>query len=237
MTLIENIEGATFTTLATIVFFMQAGFAFLEAGSVRSQNTTSILFKNFMDAVCGCVAYWAFGYAFAFGGGNAFIGTNHFFLSGIGLYGQELVEWFVHYVYVVTAATIVSGAMAERTQMKGYFIFTIICTGWIQPVIAHWVWAPQGWLFSGVIDENHNVTVRYTDFAGSSVIHVVGGASALVGAAVVGARRGRFDERGRSNMISSNTTTRSGKQSPGNEREVVGDFKPVTKLVEPQSVR
>ena len=113
----------------TYCIVMQAGFAFLEAGSVRSKNTTSVLFKNFMDAICGCVAYWAMGYALAFGDGNAFMGTEHFFLSGVRLYDTELVKWFIFYVYAITATTVVSGAMAERTQLKSYLIFTILCTG------------------------------------------------------------------------------------------------------------
>ena len=108
---------------------MQAGFAFLEAGSTRSKNTTNILFKNFMSGICGCVAYWACGYTFAFGDGDAFLGTKYIFLSGVGQHSGELVKWFVNYVYTITAATIVSGAMAERTQMKGYFTFAILCTG------------------------------------------------------------------------------------------------------------
>ncbi|XP_062517862.1 putative ammonium transporter 1 isoform X2 [Corticium candelabrum] len=201
---------ATTTILAVIVFFMQAGFAFLEAGSVRSKNTTSILFKNFMDTICGCVAYWAFGYAFAFGDGNGFIGTRNFFLSEIGLDdSNSLVSFFVLYVYAITAVTIVSGAMAERTQLKSYFVFAFLVTAWVQPVVAHWAWAPQGWLYTGVFNEYHNRTVRYVDYAGSSVVHVVGGMSALIGAAVVGARNGRFDVRGRSVTTFSQATTMS----------------------------
>ncbi|XP_062517513.1 putative ammonium transporter 1 [Corticium candelabrum] len=206
---IEIAQDANFTTLAIIVFLMQAGFAFLEAGSVRSKNTTNILFKNFMSSICGCVAYWACGHAFAFGGGNAFIGNKHFFLVGVGRHSEELVDWFIYYVYTITAATIVSGAMAERTQMRGYFIFTLFCTGWVQPVVTHWAWAEGGWLQSGHYNEHHNVTIRYEDFAGSSVVHVVGGASALIGAALVGPRKGRFDERGMSIKIASSATAMS----------------------------
>ncbi|XP_062518121.1 putative ammonium transporter 1 [Corticium candelabrum] len=206
---ISNVEDTIATILAIIVFFMQAGFAFLEAGSVRSKNTTSVLFKNFMDAICGCVAYWAMGYALAFGDGNAFMGTEHFFLSGVRLYDTELVKWFIFYVYAITATTVVSGAMAERTQLKSYLIFTILCTGWVQPIASHWVTSEEGWLQSGFFDENYNVTIRYVDFAGSSYIHVVGGMSALVGAAVVGARSGRLDERGNLVTISSHATTMS----------------------------
>ncbi len=116
-----------------VIAVMQAGFAFLEAGSVRSKNTTSILFKNFMNTICGCVAYWAFGYAFAFGDGNGFIGTRNFFLSEIGLDDSGiLVAFFVLYVYAITAATIVSGAMAERTQLKSYYVVTFVLTGTVQ---------------------------------------------------------------------------------------------------------
>ena len=104
---------------------MQAGFAFLEAGSVRSKNTTNILFKNLLDTCVGCVAFWAFGFAFT-GTGNEFIGSDCFFLIGCN---DHIHYWFVLFVYSVTSVTVVSGAMAERTEVASYIMFSALCTG------------------------------------------------------------------------------------------------------------
>lgn len=106
---------------------MQAGFAFFEAGSVRAKNTTNVLFKNLLDSFVGCVAFWAVGYAFAFSHGNGFIGIKKFFLSGLD--AREVVRFFIQYTYAITASTIVSGAMAERTELKCYLLFSFFCTG------------------------------------------------------------------------------------------------------------
>ena len=114
---------------------MQTGFAFLQAGSVRSKNMTSILYANIMNATVGCLAYWACGYAFAFGNGNGFIGNENFFLSNTDLRDRELVRWFLEYACAITVATIVNGAMAERMNVKCYLIFSFYCTGNKQNIV------------------------------------------------------------------------------------------------------
>jgi len=179
--LVESINVCFLIILSIIVFIMQMGFAFLEAGSVRAKNTTNIIVKNIIDSSWGALAYWTLGYAFAFGSdNNAFIGTDKFFL--INTDASEYSSYFFAYVFAVTASTIVSGALAERTRLLAYFWFTAWMNMWIYPVVSHWVWSDSGWLSE----------LGYVDYAGSSVVHVVGGAGALAGAVIVGPRIGRF---------------------------------------------
>ncbi|EDO33264.1 predicted protein [Nematostella vectensis] len=179
--------------MGCLVFFMQCGFAFLEAGSVRAKNTTNILIKNVLDVFIGALGYWLFGYAFAFGAkSNSFIGQWNFALSYLPT--SEYSTWFFQFVFAATAATIVSGAMAERTEFNTYLIYSIFLTGFIYPVVSHWGWHDNGWLKKGVYYTDGNITqhVYYQDFAGSGIVHVLGGTCALVGAAIVGPRIGRF---------------------------------------------
>ncbi|XP_070551457.1 putative ammonium transporter 1 isoform X1 [Ptychodera flava] len=181
----SNADHFFLLIMACLIFFMQCGFAFLEAGSVRSKNTTNILIKNLLDVCLGAFAYWGIGYAFAFGSGNEFIGHRHFFFESLDT--TMLSHWFFHFVFAATAATIVSGAMAERTEFGAYMIYSFIITGFIYPVVSHWAWSEEGWLYVG---PGNGIT--YQDFAGSGVVHMVGGTAALVGAAVLGPRMGRF---------------------------------------------
>ncbi|XP_078670890.1 putative ammonium transporter 1 [Branchiostoma floridae x Branchiostoma belcheri] len=184
--LVGNSDEFFLLMMGCFVFLMQAGFAFLEAGSVRSKNTTNILLKNILDVCIGAISYWAVGYAFAFGTpSNLFIGHGHFFLEGIE--GSQYAHWFFHFVFAATASTIVSGAMAERTEFSAYLVYCAVLTGVVYPVAAHWAWDPQGWLLTGV-----GTGLTYQDFAGSGVVHIVGGTAALAGATVVGPRIGRF---------------------------------------------
>ncbi|KAJ8023646.1 Ammonium transporter 1 member 2 [Holothuria leucospilota] len=186
-----NLDHFFLLVNALIIFLMQCGFAFLEAGSVRAKNTTNILLKNLLDVCLGAVAYWGVGYAFAFGNpGNAFIGHNYFFFGNIP--DDLLSHFFFHFVFAATAATIVSGAMAERTDFKAYMIYSVVITGFVYPIVSHWAWDGNGWLYQGVVVRNE--TIGYQDFAGSSVVHMVGGLAALVGAAILGPRKGRFDK-------------------------------------------
>ncbi|XP_071831993.1 putative ammonium transporter 1 [Apostichopus japonicus] len=183
----SNLNDFFLLVNAIIIFLMQCGFAFLEAGSVRAKNTTNILMKNLLDVFLGAVAYWAFGYAFAFGDqSNSFIGFSNFFF--INLPDTSLSFFFFHFVFAATAATIVSGAMAERTSFLGYMIYSVCITGFVYPVVSHWAWSGTGWLGAGPGNPN----VGYQDFAGSSVVHMVGGTAALIGASVLGPRTGRF---------------------------------------------
>lgn len=183
-----------------LVFFMQAGFALVEAGFTRSKNTTNILFKNLMDFSLGTIAFWVVGYGIMFGTGNGFIGSFELFSkvdhgSALGL--PNLAFFFFQLVFAATAATIVSGAMAERTKFSSYIIFSIVITLIIYPVSGHWVWG-GGWLSA--------LAVPFHDFAGSTVVHSVGGWVALAGAAVLGPRIGKY-KNGKVNAIPGHSIT------------------------------
>lgn len=183
---------------AVLVFFMQAGFALLETGFTRSKNAVNIIMKNLMDVSAGCLAFFAVGFGLMFGVSlGGWIGTDGFFLNGIE--GQDATWTYAFFlfqaVFAATAATIVSGAVAERTKFTGYLIFSILITAFIYPVFGSWAW---GGLFngSGWLEE-----LGFIDFAGSTVVHSVGGWAALAGAIVVGARVGKYDKDGRPQHI------------------------------------
>eukprot|EP00934_Nitzschia_sp_Nitz4_P007755 Nitzschia sp. Nitz4//scaffold297_size22919//1667//3508//NITZ4_008517-RA/size22919-augustus-gene-0.5-mRNA-1//1//CDS//3329546286//7745//frame0 len=181
---------------AALVFFMQAGFAMLCAGAVRRKNVQNTLLKNFLDACGSSVAFFAVGYAFAFGDNednpNQFLGTNNFFLSNVDNYGF----WFFQYAFSAASATIVAGTLAERCQMAAYFSYSMVLAGFVYPVVAHSIWSPYGFLSNQ--RENPLFGVGVTDFAGSGVVHMTGGATALYATTILGPRRGRFhDEEGR----------------------------------------
>src|SRR6056297_2305761 len=165
---------------AVLVFFMQAGFAMVESGLSRAKNAGNIMMKNLMDFSAGAVAYWAVGWGLMYGASLAgFIGSDQFFLSGAdsGLYR----DWMFQVVFAATAATIVSGAMAERTKFGGYLLYSVFISGLIYPISGHWIWN-GGWL----------AQMGFHDFAGSTVVHSVGAWAALVGAILLGARRGKY---------------------------------------------
>ena len=176
---------------AILVFFMQLGFAMLEAGSVRKKNTSNIIFKNFMDAALAAVVFWIFGFAFAYGvdDENGFIGSSNFALGE----NADYIGWFFQYAFSATATTIVSGAVAERTKLVAYMVYSIVISGFIYPVVVHWVWDADGWLSAGndTFGDGHYGMI---DFAGSGVVHMVGGVAGLMGAILVGPRIGRFKE-------------------------------------------
>jgi Amt family ammonium transporter len=223
---------------AFLVFFMQAGFAALEAGSVRAKNTKNILLKNVIDACAGALMWWALGFPFAFGnrfdGSNGWIGANNFFLAQYDQqattpgntypiamrnysYTDETLSgfafWLFQWAFAATAATIVSGAVAERCRFVAYLIYTAVITMWIYPVVVHWVWSSEGWLSAffvqpNTFDDTGNL-IRGTctgvcnrlrngviDFAGSGVVHMTGGTAALFAAWILGPRIGRFDSTG-----------------------------------------
>ncbi|RMG50716.1 MAG: ammonium transporter, partial [Chloroflexi bacterium] len=187
---------------AALVFFMQAGFAMLTAGLTRSKNTTNILFKNLMDFVMCSIAFWAVGWGIAYGtSAGGFIGTDQFFLSPVTAEGEVpvMASWFFQVVFAGTAATIVAGAMAERTKFAAYLIYSFIISLFIYPVVVHWVWSGAGWLntYSGSTEGNWG----FTDFAGSTVVHSVGGWASLVGAMILGPRLGRFGPDGKPRVI------------------------------------
>lgn len=186
----QELDQLFLILMGMIVFFMQCGFAFLEAGAVRSKNVTNILIKNVFDSFVSGVAYWILGYAFAFGDGNKFIGYTYF--ASKGLPETEYALFFFQYTFAATAATIVSGAVAERCEFLAYFVYSFFITGFIYPVVTHWVWSGQGFLSIGMDYGGDIGQIGYTDFAGSGVVHVLGGTAAFVGALLLGPRIGRF---------------------------------------------
>ncbi len=171
-----------------LVFFMQAGFAMLEAGATRAKNAANIVMKNLMDMSVGSLVFWAIGFGLMFGANESgWIGTDNFFLSGISPDSPEGFFDFSFFifqtVFAATAATIISGAVSERTKFGAYLLYTIAVTGFIYPIFGSWVWG-GGWL--------NDVGDGFIDFAGSTVVHSVGAWAALAGAIVVGPRLGKF---------------------------------------------
>ncbi|HEX4997392.1 MAG TPA: ammonium transporter [Terriglobia bacterium] len=191
---------------AALVFFMQAGFAMVESGFTRAKNAGNIMMKNLMDFCIGGLAYWAIGFGLMFGLSNGFTGGSLFFFSpdNGGIDGQwGYTFWVFQVVFAATAATIVSGAMAERTKFSSYLIYSFFISLVIYPVFGHWAW---GNLF--ITDNSPWLASRgFIDFAGSSVVHSVGGWAALAGAIVVGPRLGRYGKGGKINAIPGHSLT------------------------------
>ena len=175
-----TLDNAILVFAAALVFFMQAGFAFLGAGLIRSKNTVNYMTKSFLDFCIAALGFWAFGFALMMGGGSAagIIGLEGFFLLEFD--DSELVTWFFQMVFAGTAATIIAGAMAERTKINAYLAYSFIVGALIYPIYGHWVWSDDGWLAS----------MDMADYAGSGVVHMIGGMVALAGAIVVGPRIG-----------------------------------------------
>jgi Amt family ammonium transporter len=188
-----------------LVFFMQAGFALVEAGLTRAKNVVNIFAKNMADAIIGILAFFASGYALAFGGGNDFFGDAGFFLQGLGdlneMGGSGVINlshgtfFFFQAVFAATAVTICSGAMAERTKFVSYLVFSAFMCAIIYPVVVHFTWG------GGLIAQISIGDAVYSDFAGSGVVHMTGGIAAAVGAFLVGARKGKFAADGSARAI------------------------------------
>jgi ammonium transporter, Amt family len=191
-----NLDNVFVLLCAVLVIFMQAGFALVEAGLTRAKSVANIMMKNMMDFCAGALAFWAVGYAFAFGAdGNDVIGAGGWFLGdGAFQYGTLTVPvTFVFQVaFAATAATIVSGAMAERTKFKSYFLYSIVISGLIYPIVVHWNWG-GGWLAQ--------LDTPFHDFAGSTMVHMTGGVAALMGALVLGPRIGKYGKDGKPRAI------------------------------------
>ncbi len=178
---------------ASLVFFMQAGFALVETGFTRAKNLINIMMKNLMDFCMGSIAYWAIGFGLMFGASKwGLFGTTGFFLSDFKPDGDPwiLAFWMFQVVFAATAATIVSGAMAERTKFVGYLIYSVVISAFIYPVIGSWAW---GSLFNG---SGWLEKFGFIDFAGSTVVHSTGGWAALAGAIVLGPRLGKYTKDG-----------------------------------------
>lgn len=187
---------------AFLVFFMQAGFAFLGAGLIRSKNTANYLTKSFMDFAIASLSFWAFGFALMWGTSVMGIaGTTNFFLTDAAD-GQTYVDWVFQMVFAGTAATIVAGAMAERTKTQTYLAYSFLIGAIVYPLYGHWVWG-GGWL--GNLDIIGLPAAA--DYAGSGVVHALGGFLALAGAAVVGPRIGKYNADGSANTIPGHNVT------------------------------
>ncbi|MDQ1357710.1 MAG: ammonium transporter, Amt family [Acidimicrobiaceae bacterium] len=186
---------------AFLVFFMQAGFMGLEAGFARSRETVNVLLECVFDTcLCGLL-YWAIGFAFQFGSGNGLIGHEYFFLHGMTpAYKTSSVAFLAFFLFQFafadTASTVTSGAMVGRTGFKGDIIYSTLVSGFFYPIFGHWVWGPGGWL-GNTMGWFHGLAggTVFRDFAGSTVVHTVGGFIALAGCIVLGPRLGRVFKR------------------------------------------
>ncbi len=183
---------------AFLVFAMQVGFVMLEAGFCRSRETVNVLVECVFDtALCG-ILFWAWGYAFMFSEGNGFIGYHWFFLKGVpATYGTTgvalLAHWIFQFAFADTCSTITSGAMIGRTDFIGDILYSFCVSGFIYPIIGHWAWGPDGFLatMGSAGKFLPGLGMNFHDFAGSTVVHTIGGAVALAGAIVLGPRLGR----------------------------------------------
>lgn len=184
-----------------LVFFMNAGFAMLETGFTRAKNAGNIIMKNIIDFAIGAVMYWIIGFGLMYGTDiMGLIGQPDFFLMNSSVYDGNVPGFatiMFQTVFAATAATIVSGAMAERTKFKSYILYSIIISAVVYPISGHWIWSSDGWL----------AQLGFVDFAGSTVVHMVGGISALIGAAVLGPRIGKYGPNGKPNAIPGHNIT------------------------------
>jgi ammonium transporter, Amt family len=188
-----------------LVWFMQLGFAFLGAGLIRAKNNVNYWTKSFMDFCISSIGFWAFGFALMFGGskffpgldqGNSFIGYSGFFLSGTSYDVSTIMMWFFQMCFMATACTIVAGAVAERMKITAYLAYAFVIGAIVYPIYGKWIWG-GGWL--STLDIMGTIGAR--DFAGSGVVHMLGGLAAFIGAAMVGPRIGKFNKDGTPNAI------------------------------------
>lgn len=175
---------------AILVFWMQPGFALVEAGLTQAKNTANILMKNFVDFMFGSVLFWVIGFSIMYGAGNGWFGWEGFGFIGEDSNVPAECTFIFQTVFCATAATIVSGAMAERTKFSMYVIFSVLISALVYPIEGHWSWG-GGWLSE----------LGFHDFAGSTVVHLAGGAMALAGAIVLGPRVGKYSKDGKSRAI------------------------------------
>lgn len=183
-----------------LVFFMQTGFALIESGAVRSKNTVNVLMKNYIDACIGAIIFWVIGFGLMFGTNHTgWFGSSHF--APTVMADWDWTMWFFQTMFAATAATIASGAMAERLHFIAYVICTIFVSGLIYPIFGSWAW---GGMFGG---EGWLKAMGFIDFAGSTVVHSIGGWVALAGIIVLGPRLGRFTRDGRAQHIAGHNLT------------------------------
>ena len=189
---VDNVDIMWTLVGAALVFFMQAGFAMVETGFTRAKNAGNIIMKNLMDFSIGTPIFWFIGFGIMFAGSGALVGGWDFFTSNGGDYTTLIFQT----VFCATAATIVSGAMAERTKFKSYLIYSAVISAFIYPVSGHWIWG-GGWLAS----------LGFHDFAGSTAVHMVGGVASLVGAKILGPRIGKYGKDGKPRAIPGHSLT------------------------------
>ena len=178
---------------AFLVFFMQAGFGMVEAGFIRAKNTCNILTKNFLDFCMASLGFFLFGYALMFGEGNSFVGASGWCLAGLEPVqnGVPLYAfWLFQAAFCGAAATIVAGGMAERMRFQAYLLYSFLISAFIYPIVGHWIWG-GGWLSN----------MGFADFAGSTVVHMVGGFAALVGTTMLKPREGKYGVDGKANVL------------------------------------
>lgn len=191
---------------AVLVFWMQAGFAMVETGFTRAKNAGNIIMKNLMDFAIGSIVFWILGYGIMFGDSNSIFGGIHLFAESTGNDTGSIPFW-MHFmfntVFCATSATIVSGAMAERTKFSSYLIYSAVISAIVYPIEGHWIWG-GGWLSQLEIG---SWTGGFHDYAGSTCVHMVGGISAFIGAAILGPRIGKYDENGKPKAIPGHSLT------------------------------
>ncbi len=189
-----SIDTIWILVAAVLVMFMQPGFALVEAGFTRSKNTANILMKNLMDFAIGSLIFWILGYTLMYGEDvGGFMGKISLFFSSNEIHGvPDKASLMFQTVFAATAATIVSGAVAERTKFSAYIIFSIVITAVIYPISGHWIWG-GGWL--------SNLNTPFHDFAGSTVVHSVGAWVGLAGAVMIGPRIGKYTKDGKARAI------------------------------------
>ena len=179
---------------AALIFFMEAGFALLEAGFVRAKNAMSIIAKVIIDITFGGIAFFAVGFGIAYGASNGWFALDFGIMDGdlgLGITLSNKLFWFIQLGFAIAAISIVSGALAERMKLWSYAIMVVFFCGIMYPLVANWVWNPNGWL-----------AIRgFNDFAGSAAVHAMGGFSALAAAMVLGPRIGKYSKEGKSNTI------------------------------------
>ena len=181
---------------AALVFFMQAGFAMVETGFTRAKNAGNIIMKNLMDFCLGTPIFWILGFGIMFGAASPFFGGFDFFTDGVVGEGYDWATLIFQTVFCATAATIVSGAMAERTKFSAYCVYSAVISAIIYPVSGHWIWG-GGWLSE----------LGFHDFAGSTAVHMVGGVAAFVGASILGPRIGKYTKDGKARAIPGHSLT------------------------------
>eukprot|EP00980_Cylindrotheca_fusiformis_P027953 scaffold22574_cov125-Cylindrotheca_fusiformis.AAC.6 len=187
---LQDLKSFLYVVAGALIFFMQSGFAMVCAGAVRLKNVQNSMLKNLLDACGAAVAFYLIGNAFAFGGQDDISGTTVIGLTDFASVGPSPSFWFFEYAFSATSVTIVAGTLAERCQMTAYLCYSMVLAGFIYPVIAHSVWSNNGFL------SNANTDLLFgsgaIDFAGSGVVHLTGGMTALLATTILGPRRGRF---------------------------------------------